>query len=218
MRMASSTYPIGASESRVRVVEWLFNPFKYVAGARSLVIGLAAILVAGFVGSLSNSHFDGVLDFHTGRADATWVFLLEGVLDWLCLAIVLFILGKLASKTAFRVIDLFGTQSMARWPSLIIAAAALAPPYRGCVERLAVIAQDPASLDNGLGVPVADVVVFGFVVLVAILAVVWMVALMYQSYSVCCNIKGARAIGTFIVGLLAAELAAKLAVVQILMR
>ena len=70
-------------------------------------------------------------------------------------------MGKLASRTAFRAIDLFGTQAMARWPS-------------------------------------------------AITATVWMVWLMYRSYSTCCNIRGAAAVGTFIAGLLVAEAASKL--------
>jgi len=39
---------------------------------------------------------------------------------------------------------------------------------------------------------------------------VWMVWLMYRSYSTCCNIRGAAAVGTFIAGLLVAEAASKL--------
>ena len=45
----------------------LFNPFVYIAGGKALVLGLLTILVAGFLGSLSTTHFDGVLDTHTGR-------------------------------------------------------------------------------------------------------------------------------------------------------
>ena len=44
------------------LVTWFFNPFIYIAGWQSLLIGVAAILVAGYIGSLSNTHFDGVLD------------------------------------------------------------------------------------------------------------------------------------------------------------
>jgi len=60
---------------------WLFNPFHYVAGWTALLVGLALVLAASFIGSLSNSHFDGVLDFHTGMPAPLWVFMCEGLID-----------------------------------------------------------------------------------------------------------------------------------------
>jgi len=92
----------------------LFNPFVYIAGAQALGLGLGAILLAGLIGSLSNTHFDGVLDTHTGLHVPLWVFLAEGLADWLCLSLVLLIFGKIISNTAFRTIDLLGTQALAR--------------------------------------------------------------------------------------------------------
>lgn len=50
----------------------------------------------------------------------------------------------------------------------------------------------------------------------ALLAQVFMVALMYRAYSLCCNLKGLRAAITFIIGLLVAELISKLALLHIL--
>jgi len=44
----------------------------------------------------------------------------------------------------------------------------------------------------------------------------WMVALMYKSYSVSCNVRGGKAIGTFIAGLLLAEILSKIAVYRLL--
>ena len=71
-----------ASSRKNRLIAWLFSPFTYVAGFWSLLFGLAAILVADFVGSLRNSHFDRVLSLHTGRPAPLWVFLSEGLIDW----------------------------------------------------------------------------------------------------------------------------------------
>jgi len=188
--------------------DWLFTPFTYIAGAPALAIGLAAILLAGLAGSFSYTHFDGVLDMHTGLVAALWVFPAEGIIAWLSLAVILYFLGRIVSKSAFRAMDLFGTQAMSRWPMLIPATAALAPAYqrfaRALPQRL--IAPGGAS-----ALPLMDALIFGAVVLVTIAAVVWMVALMYRSYCVCCNLKGGRAVGTFIGGLLAAEVIAKVA-------
>jgi hypothetical protein len=187
--------------------QWLFDPFTYIAGGRALAMGLAAIIAAGCLGFLGNAHFDGVLDFHSGRPAALWVFLAEGMIDWLSLAIILLILGRLLSKTAFRALDLLGTQAMARWPTVITAAAALAPPFR----RYALTVMSMLSGGGARG-SATDAVVFGVVLLVAVCAVVWMVALMYRSYSTCCNLKGAKAIGSFVGGVLAAEVVSKVAV------
>ena len=108
---------------------YLFNPFRFIAGMESLLLGLFAIGLAGFLGAYSNTHFDGVLDAHTGAAAPMWCFLTEGFVSWICMAVVLAVFGKIASKTSFRMIDLFGTQALARWPTVIVAAACLLPGY-----------------------------------------------------------------------------------------
>ncbi len=190
--------------------QWLFDPFTYIAGGQALATGLAAIVAAGCLGFLGDAHFDGVLDFHPGPPAALWLFLAEGIIDWLSLAIVLFILGRLLSKTAFRALDLLGTQAMARWPTVIVAAAALAPPFRR--YALTVL----SSLTGGARGPATDAVVFGVVLLAVVCALVWMVALMYRSYSICCNLTGASAIGSFVGGVLAAEVISKVALSYLL--
>ena len=47
-----------------RLSQWLFNPFRFIAGFKALLLGLAIVWISAFVGSLSNTHFDGVLDAH----------------------------------------------------------------------------------------------------------------------------------------------------------
>ena len=79
----------------------LFNPFVYIAGAKALGLGLAAILLAGLIGSLSHTHFDGVLDTHSGTQAPLWAVLSEGIIDWLCLGLMLLLLGRLISRTSF---------------------------------------------------------------------------------------------------------------------
>ena len=198
-----------------RLIEWLVNPFMYVAGVQALVIGLAGILLSSFVGSFSNSHFDGTLDFHTGAAASLRVSLLEGLVDWVSLALVLAVVGKAVSRTAFRLVDLFGTQALARWPTVLAAAAALLPGY----QRVALtIAQQLMSPGVAPHYAAADMAAFVLVVLVMVVAMVWMVTLMYRSYSLCCNIRGVKGAWTFVIGLLAAEAVSKLVIVKIIMR
>ena len=104
-----------------RPITLLINPFYYVAGGKALSLGLAGIVLAGLVGALGQTHFDGVLDTHVGARVPVWVFLAEGIVDWLCLGGVLLVLGRVASKTAFRALDVLGTQALARWPAVVLA-------------------------------------------------------------------------------------------------
>ena len=70
-----------ASTPKTGLAGWLFDPFTYIAGSKSLLLGLAAIFVAGFIGSFSRSHFDGVLDIRTGKTVPLVFFFSEGLID-----------------------------------------------------------------------------------------------------------------------------------------
>lgn len=213
--MVAEAFENGPRAAAPRLKDWLFNPFTYIAGGQSLLIGLIAILAAGLLGSVSSTHFDGVLDTHTGLAAPRGIFLLEGLIDWLALAAVLLILGKLASRSSFRVIDLFGTQALARWPTIFIGLVTLLPGYRRFTVFLM---QDLPRLmrpGSGMEFPAAEAAVFALVMLVVLVCAVWMVALMYRSFSVCCNLRGAKAAGVFILALIVAEAVSKLALLAI---
>lgn len=105
----------GLAPARSGPAGWLFRPFVWVAGGRALGLGLVAIVMAAALGYLGHTHFDGVVDVHSGRPAPGWVFLVEGLVDWLILSVVLYALGRLLARP-FRAVDLFGTQALARWP------------------------------------------------------------------------------------------------------
>jgi hypothetical protein len=188
---------------------WLSNPFQYLAGAGALAAGIVLMVGAGLLGSLSNSHFDGVLDFHTGAPAPRWLFLAEGLVDWVALCLPLWLGGLLLSKRKFRALDLVGTQALARFPTLVPAALALLPGYQryGLYLQARILRVGP-TVDLATG----DAVVFGFVTLAMLVAVVWMVVLMYRAFALSCNVQGARAIGVFSAALLVGEVASKLAI------
>jgi hypothetical protein len=192
----------------------LFNPFVYIAGGQALGFGVGAIVLAGLIGALGHTHFDGVLDTHVGAPAPLGFFLAEGLIDWLCLALVLLVLGKIASKTNFRAIDLLGTQALARWPTLITSIVTLPPAMRRFSQELLQHVSNPAAVIQLLATP--DAMIFFAISLLMLPLVVWTVALMYQSYSVSCNLRGAKAIVTFIAGLLLAEILSKIVIYRLL--
>jgi hypothetical protein len=190
------------------LAQWLFNPFRFIAGYQALLIGIAAILLTSLLGSLSNTHFDGVLDVHTGRQAPPWFFLCEGLINWISLAILLLLFGLIFSRSSFRTIDVIGTQALARWPYLVTALAMLPEANRKVLEYLmAKFIQNYTTLING-----TDIAIFVVAMFLMILMIIWMIALMYRAYTVSCNLKGPKAIVTFTIGLIGAEAISKIAI------
>lgn len=191
---------------------WLFNPFAYVAGGRALVWGWLLILLTGLIGSWSGTHFDGVLDAHPGTRTPMWFFLAEGFVDWLSLGVVLVFSGKLISKTSFRVIDVMGTEALARWPAIIGSLVFLTPGFHRITSALVHHLSTPAAKFQ-LGA--ADAAILLSVGIVTVLATCWMVYLMYKAFSVSCNVRGGKAVAVFIAALVVAEIVSKISIVAL---
>lgn len=201
------------ARTRGRLKQWLFNPFQFVAGLRALVFGLVIILISGVFGWLGDTHFDGVLDIHTGMEAPAWLFFVEGPINWLCMAVPLYFFGLIVSRSSIRVVDVFGTQALARMPYLIAALVWLPDAAQRFGEyMLSQVSQVSAAAT----ISYMDVLIFVFCAIVTILMVIWMVVLMYKAYTVSCNIKGAKAVITFIVSLVGGEVLSKFAIMQLL--
>jgi hypothetical protein len=123
------------------------------------------------------------------------------------MAIPLLLFGWIFSRSSLRTIDVIGTQALARWPYLVAALAMLPEANRKVPEYLMTkLTQSHTSiLING-----TDIAIFAVATLLIILMLIWMVALMYRAYAVSCNIKGPKAIVTFIIGLIGAEILSKI--------
>ena len=195
--------PVSGNASKAATL--LFNPFIRLTGLQSLLIGLTVILVTGLIGSLSHTHFDGVLDAHAGIRAPLWVFLSEGFVDWLCLAAVLLIFGTHAALTPFRAFDLFATQALARWPNVIVSLIFLPPPIRRFSNY--VVQQIEGGGPLRFNTPDAAFFFAGTAVMVPLFF--WTIWLMYKSYSVSCKMSTARAVCTFIPALILAEILSK---------
>jgi hypothetical protein len=186
---------------------WLFNPFYYVAGGKALALGLVTVAAAGLLASLTDTHFDGVLDVHTryflaGPVLPFWLPVAEGLVDWLSLAVCVYLAGRLVSRTRFRALDVFGTQALARYPGVIAALAPLLPGARAHALRMVTLQGQSGFL---------SVAAFTATAILVIVAIVWTVVLMYRAYSVSCNVSGTRGVVSFVVALALAELLSKLA-------
>jgi hypothetical protein len=202
-----------AGRSSIRT--WVFNPFHYIAGGPALIIGILAILSAGLIGAASKSHFDGVLDYHSGASVPLWLYLCEGMIDWLAMAVILLLAAKVVLRSRGRALDIVGTQALARAPTLLSSLAALLPGSR---RYLAALAERLGNQATTAQTNAMDAVQFVIAIIVILAMTVWMVALMYRAFSVSANAKGGKAIITFVVAILVAETLSKLALVPLYAR
>lgn len=206
------------SESPERKLRtWLFNPAIYVAGMEALVVGLVIMLATAWIGNLSQTHFNGVIDVHSGTDAPRWFVVAEGFLGWLSVVLVFWIVGKLAARTSFRLVNLAGTQALARAPMLVVAFFTLMPGYIRFIHGLVKIAangEQPAP--ESFLTP--DGAWFLVVIAVMFIAIGWTITLMYRSYAHVCHISGGRAGWSFVIALILAEVLSIVALVGLMSR
>ncbi|MDF1825548.1 MAG: hypothetical protein P1U68_12955 [Verrucomicrobiales bacterium] len=196
----------------------LWNPFRFFAGSTALISGIGIVLATGAIASVSSTHFDGVLDTHVGFPAPLWFFLLEGIVNWISLASCLW-LGAvlLREKRAFRALDLFGTQALARWPFIITALVCLLPGVQTYQKKLLALAKSGETvLLPPAGTP-TELASFWGAALVMIFVTIWFVALAWKSFRISCDARGGRAIVTFILAIVIAEVISKLLFLKVLL-
>ena len=125
----------------------------------------------------------------------------------------LFFFGLIFSHSSFRMIDVLGTQALARWPTLLTALVMLPDANRRFGEYLmSKLGQSGAAAT----INSTDAIIFVIAAIIALLMIIWMVVLMYRAYVVSCNVKGAKAIWTFIASLISAEVVSKVLILSLL--
>jgi len=186
---------------------WLFNPFKFIAGNRALLLGIGVMLLSAIVCSLETIHLDGVLDVHKGREAPSYFYFIEPLIDWLCLVIPLYIFGKSFSVSAIRFIDVAGTSALARYPMFFVVLLCMLSPNLPTDEQkiLNTIQTNPHVL---MQLTVIGILVIPFIV--------WTVALMYNAYSLSANLKGPKAVWSFIASVVIAEILSKVIINSII--
>ncbi len=182
----------------------LYNPFIKIAGFKSLIIGCAFILITSFFAYLYDTHFSGLLDINYGSDHhLSYInFLLYIVINVLSISIILYVSGLIVSKSSIRFIDIIGTQSLARFPMIIA-------PFLNSFSLIEKGSQQILYkyLNHGENIQIIEIEWFLYVVFIIILIIliIWVIALMYNAYKVSCNVKGNKAIISFIIALILAE-------------
>jgi hypothetical protein len=111
-----------------------------------------------------------------------------------------------------RAVDVLGTLALARVPYLVATLVSLLPPVQSNIAKLGAAIRSgtpfqlPEIFDSGeMAVHVA-MAAFSFLMLA------WMIALMYRAYAYSCNLKGTRAVVSFVLVVIVAEILSKIAI------
>jgi hypothetical protein len=169
----------------------LFNPFRYIAGAKALVFGIIFINTSSLL-----LHSGGLIQdsyIHIGMATASlWKVIAMQMLWWILPAALLYLCGVVLSKSKIRIIDILGTTAFAQLIMLLLIVPMLLPAVMNCSLELV------ASLQTGAVPNMAEftpLIVYGIWSLIClVLFYIWN----YNAFAVSCNVGGWKAIAAFI--------------------
>lgn len=190
------------------VWSYLFRPFQFIAGIKSLLSGIVILFITSLLGNLSHTYFDGVLDIHYGCPDmpstllthVIWVF---G--SWIIVVIIMYLTALILAGRSVRLIDMAGTLAMAKTPMIGAALWGFIPIIHVCMGN-------PIDVQ----VMMSEILIPTLLALPSFIFLIWSVVLMYNAFSVSGNLKGAKGIVSFIIALLISELLSKILIVILL--
>ena len=187
----------------------LLRPFDYIAGEKALGIGLILSLITSIVANTQEAHFNGLVNLKfIPQKTPDWIFYLEPIINVVVLSLFLSIVALLLKKK-FRLIDIIGTQLLARAPmlgmSFILVFSGV--NHENTMALLKRVTENPNELTG-----IAPFIILG---LFSLPFLIYMLYLMYHAFSVSVNASGPKAIILFIICFILSELTLQLLYSQI---
>lgn len=191
-------------KNNVTITNWLFTPFKFIAGTKALLLGLMLMIILSILGYLGNTHFDGAIDIHYGCPETTMPYIIHlsyQFIGWICLAVVFYITALIVTKSKVRLIDIAGTIALAKTPLTLAAITGFIPSFHICFGN-------PDTLNIAMMVDILkdNIILICIIGFVTLIIAIWSILLMYNAYSVSANVKGVAGIASFVIALLLAEI------------
>lgn len=106
----------------------VFDPFRYIAGLKALLLGLVFILSAALLLNAAGYLSDGYLHYTVQPEGVGFLRTLAlQLLAWLIPALMLYLAGLVFSKSKIRIIDVLGTTAFAQLLQLFLIVPMLVP-------------------------------------------------------------------------------------------
>jgi len=182
----------------------LFNPFKRYSERQLLLFGGITAVVGVVCASLTNTHFDGVLDTHFGKDVSLKTAAIQSIINIISIVLIFYPMGKLInSKT--RVIDIINLSLIVKIPAYFMM------PLN--INNWAYLKTEP--LLNSLSDPfnlqfTTELTLFlAISTILALLVFVWLIVLLFNGFKVATNLKATKHIIMFIIAIIVAEIVSK---------
>ena len=169
----------------------LFNPFRYIAGAKALIFGLVFIVASTLL--LYSGGFIQDSYIHIGMAKVSFLEVLGAqTIWWVVPALLLYLCGLALSKSKIRIIDILGTTAFAQIIMLMMIAPMLLPVVMNNMLESVAALQSGAIIEPTSLMPIIIYSIWSLICL--ILFYIWN----YNAFAVSCNVSGWKAIAAFI--------------------
>lgn len=190
------------------LTDWLFSPFKFIAGGKALVLGLIFMMLLASLASLSGIYFDGAIDIHTGSPDSPFALHAYFQLcNWLVMTTVFYIAARIVTKSSIRLIDIAGTIALSQAPLIIAVLWGFAP-----IAHIELSNIDPYAINLGelIDMLKENILEIALTSIVLLIPAIWTIILKYNAYSISANLKGNKGVASFVIALLISELITKI--------
>jgi len=183
------------------IVDWLFHPFKFIAGTKALIAGIIVMALISVLAWLCNIHFDGVLAIHMDNPAPYVVHVIYQIVTWLTLTGVFYITAHIISKSETRLIDIAGTMALSQAPLILVTLWGFIPGIHidlGDIYSLN-LNEITLILKDNMGILILNIIIFT-------ISTIWLIALRYNAYTVSANVKGIKAVASFVVAIFVSEI------------
>lgn len=173
----------------------LYNPFTKIAGFKSFIIGLTALLINTYLAFKTGTHFktgtyfSDLFSIDFAKDSDYWVFLTESLSNWLFISTFLYISGLILSKSKIRVIDILGTTLLSLIPLIITPLIRMLPVFQSFMHQ-------SWQRDTIEGV--------------YLISLVWTIILLFNAFKISCNLKNERLVTSFIISIILSEICTKI--------
>lgn len=181
------------------MIKKIINPFYYVAGIKSLIFGLIIIFATSIVGYLSRTHFPDIISIKTSPDFSFWYFVIQNFSNWFIVSTLFYIASIIFSKSSVRLVDIYGTQALARFPYFIASFVG----FSGALDAFGkYLLWTLMRQGEPCEISVIQIISAILLIVFSLLLTIWLITLMFNAFKISANLKGKKLILIFIIVLI----------------
>ena len=179
------------------MISILFNPFKFIAGVKSLIAGILMILATACIGFLSHTHFPDLISVKLCPSFPLCYFIIQSLANWLIFSIILYLGTIIFSASSVRFIDIIGTQALARYPYFFASFTGFFSNSYNLFSKY--ILWKGLHYGNPVNLTTGNVIIAVSLMIFNLLTTIWMITLMFNAIRLSANLKGTKSVVLFII-------------------